>query len=220
MSFFEPSNGYSSNGGGASSSTSTAFDVGATLSWAAPPSRGTASAQSEALSFFTSNNSLAHGAGDEQQQQRHDYDHSTTQSGGAQYSALPVFDEGDGAGSEAGSNYSGRGRNRKRSQAASESVCGGWEGETSGDEGGSTKSGKKGKGAAGAKAKGKGKRKLEDDEEGQSEVDGVKKPKAKPKRPPGDKKKKAGRACAACQKAHLTCDDGRSLELTSLDQSR
>lgn len=29
----------------------------------------------------------------------------------------------------------------------------------------------------------------------------------------GEKKKKAGRACAACQKAHLTCDDGPSRQL-------
>jgi hypothetical protein len=35
--------------------------------------------------------------------------------------------------------------------------------------------------------------------------------KAKPKRSQSaDKKKKAGRACASCQKAHLTCDDGES----------
>lgn len=208
MSFYEPSNGYS-NGGGAYPSTSTAsLDVDSSTGWALPPplGRGLVPSSNDAMSFFSSNHSLAAGTGEEQQQQ--DYDPSATSSGGGQYSALQGFDLGDGAGSEAGSTYSSRGRSRKRSKAASEGV-GGWEGESSGGEGGSTKGGKKVKGAAGAKAKGKGKRKLEGgEEEDQSEVDGVKKPKAKPRKAAGDKKKKAGRACAACQKAHLTCDDG------------
>ncbi|KAI5476983.1 transcription factor, partial [Pseudohyphozyma bogoriensis] len=62
------------------------------------------------------------------------------------------------------------------------------------------------------RVKGKGKAKDEDEEEsdfgGPGGAAGATTKKAKGKKS-GDKKKKAGRACGVCQKAHLTCDDGR-----------
>ncbi len=45
------------------------------------------------------------------------------------------------------------------------------------------------------------------DSEGPSKSGGATKAKLK-RSQSADKKKKAGRACASCQKAHLTCDDG------------
>lgn len=62
-----------------------------------------------------------------------------------------------------------------------------------------------------AKAKGKGKaRKSHDDDQDELESDFEGKKPAKPKvRKPATEKKKTSRACGACQKAHLTCDDAR-----------
>jgi hypothetical protein len=63
--------------------------------------------------------------------------------------------------------------------------------------------------ASKGKGKAKGRKGGEDgEEESESEFEGKKVVKGKQRKPAGDKKKKAGRACAACQKAHLTCDDG------------
>ncbi|KAL8280871.1 hypothetical protein RQP46_006875 [Phenoliferia psychrophenolica] len=64
-------------------------------------------------------------------------------------------------------------------------------------------------GPTSAPKKAKAKRTLEDPEDESSEFEGVKGKKGKGKKGSGDKKKKAGRACGACQKAHLTCDDAR-----------
>ena len=68
-----------------------------------------------------------------------------------------------------------------------------------------------------AKAKGKGKaRKSHDDDQDELESDFEGKKPAKPKvRKPATEKKKTSRACGACQKAHLTCDDGQSRQLQS-----
>lgn len=59
------------------------------------------------------------------------------------------------------------------------------------------------------KAKGKGRaKKVKDDEDddGESDFEGKKVVKPKPRKQQGEKKK-TSRACGACQKAHLTCDD-------------
>ncbi|ORY89826.1 hypothetical protein BCR35DRAFT_261935 [Leucosporidium creatinivorum] len=123
---------------------------------------------------------------------------------------------GDGAASEEGSSYSRGGRPRKRPKAVGGGDPSGvsWEGDSSGGEGGGGLN--KGRKRANSKAKGKGKRKAEGDtEDDKDEAEGgaagaaAKKTKVKQRKAPGDKKKKAGRACAACQKAHLTCDDAR-----------
>lgn len=70
---------------------------------------------------------------------------------------------------------------------------------------------KRARAASKGKGKAKGRKGAEDgEEESESEFEGKKVVKGKQRKPAGDKKKKAGRACAACQKAHLTCDDGES----------
>lgn len=57
------------------------------------------------------------------------------------------------------------------------------------------------------KAKGKGRKKADDDDgDGESDFEGKKA--VKKARKPAGEKKKTSRACGACQKAHLTCDDG------------
>lgn len=65
---------------------------------------------------------------------------------------------------------------------------------------------------AGGSSKAKGKKKDDGSAEGKTV-----KPRAK--KAQGEKKKKAGRACAACQKAHLTCDDGQSVSAGSVHTS-
>lgn len=206
-------NGNGTTSASAYASTSSAsLDVDSTSSssaWALPHLGATAPTTSSSSSFFTSNHSLV------TPQEEQGYDLSTG-AGAGHYSALPEFELQDGGVSEAGSSYSRGGRARKRPNkgVGGESGVMSWEGGEEESEGGSST-----KGAAGrktSKAKGKGKRKADTPEEEASEPGGgaapgvnLKKPKVKQKKAPGDKKKKAGRACAACQKAHLTCDDGQ-----------
>ena len=64
--------------------------------------------------------------------------------------------------------------------------------------------------SAKAKGKGKARKSLDDDpDELESDFEGKKLAKGKARKPAGEKKK-TSRACGACQKAHLTCDDGQS----------
>lgn len=157
------------------------------------------------------------------------------------YSALPDFDLGGDTASEVGSTTSRGGgggggtRPKKRAKSGSSATALGYA--TGGDNGdieGGTAADrpplKKARSAPTSKAKGKQRSKegagtdgADDTLDVQSANDDsssfgiasastkASKAASKPKKSAGEKKKKAGRACAACQKAHLTCDDGELL---------
>lgn len=157
-------------------------------------------------SFFSSNHSL----------QQHDpYALPASQ----HLPSLPPMDFPQDEEGSPGSTASGRPRKKKRMLSSGLGEARGESGEESSGTGlGGDSEEEKGVGPLGVPVvvvkkrgrgvKGKGKKKGETDEE-ESEFEG-KKIKGKQRKQGGDKKKKAGRACAACQKAHLTCDDGQS----------
>lgn len=190
---------------------STSSSSSAAGGWALPSlPRGGGEGEEGGIGFFTSNHEPSGGG------------YSASSTTGA-YSALPEF--GEGAGEDGASRTAaaaGVGRPRKRTKTMSDAGGGG--GESSGTEA-SSSTAKRKAGTGGKVVKGKGKKKDlavggAEEEEGSQVSDatttGVKKGKVvKPRKNPGDKKKKAGRACAACQKAHLTCDDGALLSASS-----